>query len=1151
MKKEIQLGASKLISTDNKITGEFMDIGGEIFYKIFHYDQMPPFFMTIVSNSDHWMYLSSNGGLTAGRKNPDNAFFPYYTDDKIRDASETTGSKTLLQVQRDGKSYLWEPFSERYSGIYQTDRALYKSVWGNKIIFEETNADLGLTFSYQWMTSEKFGFIKKSTLTNKLPTASIVSVLDGMQNIIPSGINRLLQQAYSNLVDAYKKNELVDDSNIGLFMLSSVIVDKAEPSEALTANLAWSEGLHPDAILLSSNQLDFFRKGIPPVTETDVRATRGSFFVYSEVTLEAQSSKIWHLVAEVNKDAGYVAHLKHFLKETQNIGAQLQLDVNDSTIGLRKILAASDGLQLSQDKLSEYRHLSNVLFNVMRGGIYDDNYKVWKQDFIHFVHDANKQVYTSNESFLSSLENPVSYMLLMEQVTGNGDAQLIRLCYEYLPLTFSRRHGDPSRPWNLFSIEMKREDGTKNLNFQGNWRDIFQNWEALCLSFPSFVESMICKFMNATTADGYNPYRITRDGIDWEAPDPHDPWANIGYWGDHQVIYLQKFLEISRKYHPGALNKMLTENIFAYANVPYRIKRYEDLVKNPFDTIEYDLKVAKMVAERVSKTGSDGKLLWDKNDGVLHVNFTEKIIAAVLAKLSNFIPETGIWMNTQRPEWNDANNALVGNGVSMVTLYYLRRMSSFCIELFREATIEHIELSEEISGFYEQINKALIEFEPLLSGELTDKNRRSVTDALGTAGSSYREKIYRDGFSGKKETVTGGELAEFFAIALKHIDHAIRKNKRQDNLYHAYNLISFNKDEVSIRYLYEMLEGQVAVLSAGILTPAEVNEVLDALKWSTLFRRDQYSYLLYPDRQLPRFMEKNVIPTSLVESNPLLSALAREENQKIFYKDVDGVYHFNAGFRNAADLKTALEKLQSNEQLVQQEKAQVLGIFEKVFDHQSFTGRSGTFYGFEGLGCIYWHMVSKLLLAINENYFLALQHGADDVQLGRMVQHYYDVRAGIGLNKSPEVFGAFPTDAYSHTPGNGGAKQPGMTGQVKEDIISRFGELGVVISKGEISFNPGLLRKSEFLTSPSTYIYMNVVNQEERIELGAGSLAFTLCQVPVVYHLSTEDSTSITNVDDSKTEAPGLTIDASSSFQIFNRTNSIKRIDVRLTPRLH
>lgn len=176
---------------------------------------------------------------------------------------------------------------------------------------------------------------------------------------------------------------------------------------------------------------------------------------------------------------------------------------------------------------------------------------------------------------------------------------------------------------------MKRRTGQKP-ELPGKLARYFSELGSPMSVLSVFVESMICKFMNATTADGYNPYRITRDGIDWEAPDPHDPWANIGYWGDHQVIYLQKFLEISRKYHPGALNKMLTENIFAYANVPYRIKRYEDLVKNPFDTIEYDFKVAKMVAERVSKTGSDGKLLWDKNDGVLHVNFTEKLLRLCL-----------------------------------------------------------------------------------------------------------------------------------------------------------------------------------------------------------------------------------------------------------------------------------------------------------------------------------------------------------------------------------------------------------------------------------------------------------------------------------------------------------------------------------------
>ena len=70
-----------------------------------------------------------------------------------------------------------------------------------------------------------------------------------------------------------------------------------------------------------------------------------------------------------------------------------------------------------------------------------------------------------------------------------GDPQLERLCREYLPLTFSRRHGDPSRPWNRFSIATRNADGTRSLNYEGNWRDIFQNWEALAVSFPGYVRA--------------------------------------------------------------------------------------------------------------------------------------------------------------------------------------------------------------------------------------------------------------------------------------------------------------------------------------------------------------------------------------------------------------------------------------------------------------------------------------------------------------------------------------------------------------------------------------------------------------------------------------------------------------------------------------
>ena len=56
------------------------------------------------------------------------------------------------------------------------------------------------------------------------------------------------------------------------------------------------------------------------------------------------------------------------------------------------------------------------------------------------------------------------------------------------------------------------------------------------------------------------------------------------------------------------------------------------------------------------------------------------------------------------------------------------------------------------------------------------------------------------------------------------------------------------------------------------------------------------------------------------------------------------------------------------------------------------------------------------------------------------------------MHKSPELYGAFPTDPYSHTPAGKGAQQPGMTGQVKEDILSEVLEIGVFVKEGLIQF---------------------------------------------------------------------------------------------------
>jgi hypothetical protein len=79
-------------------------------------------------------------------------------------------------------------------------------------------------------------------------------------------------------------------------------------------------------------------------------------------------------------------------------------------------------------------------------------------------------------------------------IDSENDEDLVRL-YRISTLKFSRRHGDPSRPWNKFSINTRSEiDDSKILDYEGNWRDIFQNWEALAYSYPNFIEGMIHKF---------------------------------------------------------------------------------------------------------------------------------------------------------------------------------------------------------------------------------------------------------------------------------------------------------------------------------------------------------------------------------------------------------------------------------------------------------------------------------------------------------------------------------------------------------------------------------------------------------------------------------------------------------------------------------
>jgi len=1144
-KNDLQTAAAGTLA----VSGEFVDLDGERHYVIRNVDRMPPFLVSVISSADHWLFVSSTGGLTAGRVSPDSALFPYITVDKLHDATAQTGCRTIVRVEGARQRHVWEPFNREHDGRYATSRNLYKSVLGERLRFEEINHDLGLAFRYTWTTSDRHGFVRDCELENLGNQPVQLEIVDGMQNILPAGTPGVVQANASNLVNAYKWTELDRGSRLAIYALYAGISDRAEPCESLRANIVYGLGLDGATVLLSAQQLDDFRRGAALVPEDHTRGVRGAYLLGARLELPRGSMRRWTIVADVERTQAQVVDLIRSLADPGALRAALEASVAAGRDELARIVAAADGFQATGQEVVAAHHYANTLFNVLRGGVFADQYRVAAADLAHSVRHCNRPVYERHQGLFAGLDAKLSRAELLAGATGTGDPQLERLCLEYLPITFARRHGDPSRPWNRFSIRVRDEGGDRSIFYEGNWRDIFQNWEALALSFPEFVEGIVAKFVNASTVDGYNPYRITKEGIDWEVEDPDDPWSHIGYWGDHQIIYLLKLLELSRQFHPSGLSGLLHRPVFSYANVPYRLRSFEQAVRDPKKTVDYDSALAERIDERVAAIGADGKLVPGADGNVYLVNLLEKLLVPLLAKLGNLVLDGGIWLNTQRPEWNDANNALVGHGISVVTLCYMRRYLRFLQELLA-AEQGTAELSAEVAAWLSDTASALERIRPWLGqGPVSAGQRWQALEMLGLAASRYRQSVYADTRFARKVAHPLEQIREFLGNALAAIDHSIRGNRREDGMYHAYNLLDLGTGEARIVHLYLMLEGQVAALSSGALAPDEAAALVESLFSSDLYRADQHSFMLYPDRPLPGFLEKNRVPESDARAIPLLRQMLDAGDGRIASRDAGGCCRFNADLTNVRDLDARLDSLvASYGDAVEAARGPLRELYETVFRHREFTGRSGTMFGFEGLGCIYWHMVSKLLLAVEENFIAAHQVGAPAHVCQRLGSLYYRVRGGLGFNKTPEEYGAFPTDPYSHTPRHGGARQPGMTGQVKEEVLSRFGELGLSIHDGAVRFEPTLLHAGEFGADARPFRFLDVHGRWQELQVPAQGLAFTWCQVPVVYRLVDRGPPVVTIArdDGSSQTLASTSLPAEISEELFQRSGRIRSLALDL-----
>ena len=217
-------------------------------------------------------------------------------------------------------------------------------------------------------------------------------MLDGLQNILPANISSTTQNTFSCLLDAYKRSELDHETGLGIFALNSTLTDLAEPSESLLATTVFQVGLDQANYLLSSLQLERFRSGMGITPELEVRGRRGAYFVHAKITLLPGEESTWHLVADTHQDGSDIVNLLHTLqKNSIELYQEIEQDIKSNEEQLRRIVASADGWQVCEDKLRTSHHFANVMFNVMRGGIFADQYWIDTADFVDYVSTHLKQ----------------------------------------------------------------------------------------------------------------------------------------------------------------------------------------------------------------------------------------------------------------------------------------------------------------------------------------------------------------------------------------------------------------------------------------------------------------------------------------------------------------------------------------------------------------------------------------------------------------------------------------------------------------------------------------------------------------------------------------------------------------------------------------
>ncbi len=752
-------------------------------YKIEGYDELPAFssFLPGLAGKKGiplWVYYTNRGqGVNSfGIHHKNNAIMEFNPANTAYENTPIKGFRTFIKC--NGRFY--EPFREYQS---MAERNLY--IRKNSFWIEEINHEhkLAIRVKYFILPNNSIGaLVRKVEIENLDKEEKRIELLDGLPKIIPYGLTNGQYKEMSNLFKSWTEIKNIEEG-APFYTMRASTDDSAEVSEI--------DG-------------GYYYVGI-------------------------QDGKIMPVVYDVDAifgfDTSLIQPIEFVKRPLSELLSTKQCFYNKVPCGFTAI-----NMVLSADEKKGFYSLTGFAGSV--GLLKDKLTEFCAKDFI-IVNEAMADELV--EQLTADVRTHSGMPLFDQYIEQNYLDNFLRGGYPFVfgkegkksvVHLFSRKHGDPERDYNFFSIA-----GEYYSQGNGNFRDVNQNRRNDVFFHNEIGDFNIKTFFELIQIDGYNPLEVRpstfrirpvlveeieeylRDQLGEQSEKllklirkPFTPGQisnciakyhielscdedillekllsccdqNIeagfgeGYWSDH-FNYNMDLVDSYLSIFPEKLEELLFEDkTYRFYDSPARVlprsEKYVITAKNEvrqYGALVHDDK--KLNREGFDKTGSNW--LKTKQGTYTVTTLMGKMISLALNKFSSLDPYgMGVEMEAGKPGWNDAMNGLPGIfGSGMSETFELKRLISFICDTV--TLVEDLSLPVEICSFLYKVADTV---------NLAAKENWSdftYWDQVTTWREQFRDQVRFD-TEGREQRVDTKELLAIFTSFLSKLELGIAR----------------------------------------------------------------------------------------------------------------------------------------------------------------------------------------------------------------------------------------------------------------------------------------------------------------------------------------------------------------------------------------